>query len=220
MTLIKGGSSVDFGTMIKGFQKGFKKISQHDLILDVFESAVEDIWGVNRSLPIARAAAAKWINGKNEGYVSYFEGKDFNDDGFINFLKTRTGPRWMSIRDEFKNLKNVEIQFINCETSNIDVFLRGVLQEFKYIVGGLYKINVGEKDESKSQLDTDTALESTFSLPDGFVDSVFDLGKEINLEQEFALCLNNKELDSKFTYWGRKVAEQYISMIHSLDYKI
>ena len=105
---------------------------------------------VNDELLITDDMVSNWLKGNNHSYRKQLKDgrgfKPFNDDKFIEFIKDRTNQTWKDIQLGFSKY-SFEHSVIDYETTDVNVFLKSMVNQFKEIIGYPYKI------DSTNQLD-------------------------------------------------------------------
>jgi hypothetical protein len=127
------------------------------------------------------------------------------------------------------------ISFVNENKTNIDVskefcgspIISEQSSSFVGMVGlignSVSKVNADKIHEEiiNNNLILQTKKNITFTLPMEFVDSVFDIAdsterkKHSDINEEFANCLRNRKLVSKFLFFGDEVAKKHLQLMDS-----
>ena len=145
-----------FGTLIRGILKGTTGFQQFTLVDNLFNVAVnicdKDYYD--------EITVRNWMRegSKNTSYTKRFkddkgQDKAFNDTGFLNFLHAHSPSKWTDMQLFYVGKKDNDYgNFIEYDTKDRDVFFKGVLNEFKSIVGSGTPVKAkpfvsGEDDE-------------------------------------------------------------------------
>ena len=203
---------MQFGTFIRAIREKFRPKSPRlaEFVKILFEHAELSISGYSDDL------IAQWVKpaSRNTSYTRVIENSvGFNDSGFINCLKEGVGGNWNELQREFELLE-VDGNFVDCNTTDADVFFESLSEQFKIILAIIPPPSIEiNADECAIEDNDDNA-----GLFRGFVMDFMDTPSE-KIERLIE-GFRNGETDQFYRYIGKDSTYKYLGKLASPDYTI